>query len=81
MRKLLIIILIAIAATVNGQVRGDSVTYLPDSVNTVSVTDINNTLKYLEDKVSKRDWDICREAYITLLRLTEEKRRKPAVKK
>lgn len=82
MRKLLIIILIAIAATVNGQVRGDSVYYLPDSVNTVSVIDIVNTLKHLEDKVTKKDYDMYERAYIILLQLTENKRKKViAVKK
>lgn len=81
MKKILIAVLAAISITASAQVKGDSVYYLPDSANTVSVTDIVNTLKHLEDKVSKKDYDMYERAYIILLQLTEEKRRKPAVKK
>lgn len=80
MKKILIAVLAAISITASAQVK-DSVTYLPDSVNTVSVTDIVNTLKHLEDKVTKKDYDMYERAYIILLQLTEEKRRKPAFKK
>lgn len=60
----------------------DSITYLPDSVNTISITDIQKVLTTMEDRLSKKDWDIWLKAFQTLAATTEEKRKtKPAPKK
>lgn len=72
----LLFTLIAICQSVFAQEKKDSVTYLPDSVNTVSVTDIIATLKNLEDKVTKKNYDMYERAYIILLQLTEQKRKR-----
>lgn len=72
----LFISLIAICQSAFAQEKKDSVTYLPDSVNTISVRDIVSTLKNLEDKVTKKDYDMYERAYIILLQLTEQKRKR-----
>ena len=47
-----------------------------DTVAIISVQDMKNVLQYLEDKVSKKEWDAFEKAYGVLLQATEQKRRK-----
>lgn len=54
----------------------DTSKYVADTVNTVSVSDMITVLKYLEDKVTKKEFDAFEKAYGVLLQATEQKRRK-----
>lgn len=53
----------------------DSVIYKPDSVDVVSITDMNTCLKYIEDKVTKKEYDSYLQAYQLLLQMVDKKRK------
>lgn len=74
MKKIITAILIFTCLFTQAQVK-DTVIYKPDSVATVSITDMNTCLKYIEDKVTKKEYDMYMAAYQLLLQLTEPKRR------
>lgn len=53
----------------------DSVVYKSDSVDVISVKDIISTLKYLEDKVTKKQYDEAVSWYQLLLQIVDSKRK------
>lgn len=80
MKQTLLIIGLIFSTAVYSQ-KKDSIEYLPDSVNTISVSDIQKLLTSVEDKLSKKDWDIWLRAFQSLAAQTEDKRRKIVQKK
>lgn len=58
----------------------DTSKYVADTVAIISVQDMKNVLQYLEDKVSKKEWDAFEKAYGLLLQAVENKRRKQVKK-
>ena len=75
MKKTIIAIAIIFTSLLSQAQTKDSIIYKPDSVATISITDLDNTLKYIEDKVTKKEYDSYFNAYRILLQLTEQKRR------
>lgn len=75
MKKLLLAITIFISTQLYSQ-KKDSVTYLPDSVNTISVADIQKLMSMVGDKISKNEGDAWTRAFTQLIILTDEKRKK-----
>jgi len=75
MNKLIITAAIILTGLFSQAQVKDSVVYKPDSVASISITDLDNTLKYIEDKVTKKEYDSYFAAYRLLLALTEPKRR------
>lgn len=53
---------------------------IPDSVNTISVSDIQKTLSLLEDKITKKDYDQAVIFYRFLLEVTADKRKSKLLK-
>lgn len=53
----------------------DSVVYKPDSVDVISVKDLQTVLKYLEDKVTKKQYDEVINYFQLLLQVTDSKRK------
>lgn len=80
MKKILITITLLLSFTVcfsqPAKQTVDTSKYVADTVNTVSVADMISVLKYLEDKVTKKEFDAFEKAYGVLLQATEQKRRK-----
>lgn len=75
MKKSILLIAIIFTSLLSQAQTKDSIIYKPDSVATISITDLDNTLKYIEDKVTKKEYDSYFNAYRILLQLTEQKRR------
>lgn len=75
MKKAIILTAIILSGLLSQAQTKDSVVYKPDSVASISITDLDNTLKYIEDKVTKKEYDNYMAAYQLLLQLTEPKRR------
>ena len=75
MKKAIILTAIILTGLLSQAQSKDSVIYKPDSVASISITDLDNTLKYIEDKVTKKEYDNYFAAYRLLLALTEQKRR------
>lgn len=81
MRKSLIVILLLITFSVTAQPKPTKdTTAVPDSVAIVSIADIKAALKYLEDKVTKKEYDQFERSYILLLQMNEQKRKKTITK-
>jgi len=83
MKKLLTILLIGSTALLliavvsfSQQKPVKDTTAVPDSVAIVSVNDMVSALKYLEDKVTKKEYDQFERAYILLLQVTDDNRKK-----
>jgi hypothetical protein len=64
-----------------GQTTKDSIIYKADSVNTISVKDMVDYLKTMEDKLTKKQYDEVQGSFILLLQYTEKKRILKIVKK
>lgn len=51
-------------------------TAVPDSVAIVSIADIKSALKYIEDKVTKKEYDQFERAYILIIQMADDNRKK-----
>lgn len=79
MKKILITITLLLSFTIcfsQQKQTVDTSKYVADTVAIISVQDMNNVLRYIEDKVTKKEWDAFEKAYSVLLQATDEKRRK-----
>lgn len=82
MKKILIAILLLITVSVSAQPKpAKDTTAVPDSVAIVSVNDMVSALKYLEDKVTKKEYDYYQKAYLLLVQMNEQKRKNKQSKK
>ena len=75
MKKTIILLSIILTGLLSQAQVKDSVVYKPDSVDVISVTDMNTCLKYIEDKVTKKEYDSYLQAYQLLLGLVDRKRK------
>lgn len=80
MKKTLTALLILIS-TIGYSQKKDSVVYLPDSVNTISVSDIQKLLVVVGDRISKNEGDAWIRAFQELINMTVDKRQKIIPKK
>ena len=79
MRKSLIVILLLITFSVSAQ-KKDSL-QVADTVATITVADMKQVLSALEDKVTKKTFDIIEQAYGLLIQASEDRRQKFKQKK
>lgn len=79
MRKSLIVILLLITFSVSAQ-KKDSL-QVADTVATITVADMKQVLSALEDKVTKKTFDIIEQAYGLLIQASEDRRKKFKQKK
>lgn len=73
--RLFLLGLLFISSTAFAQ-KKDSLIIVPDSVSTISINDIVAALKYMEDKVTKKQYDEAVTYYNLLIQFTDNKRRK-----
>lgn len=73
--RLFLLGLLFISSTAFAQ-KKDSLIIIHDSVNTISINDIVAALKYMEDKVTKKQYDEAVTYYNLLIQFTDNKRRK-----
>lgn len=74
MKKAFILTVIILTGLLSQAQIKDSVVYKADSVDVMSVTDLNICLKYIEDKVTKKEYDSYLQAYQLLLQVVIKKR-------
>lgn len=75
MKKLqLFIIALIISAACQAQTK-DTVIYKHDTIPIISVADMNAFVIFLEDKVTKKEYDLFFRAYQLLLQSVESKRK------
>ena len=75
MKKALIAILLLITVSVSAQQKKDSL-QVADTVATITVADMKQVLSALEDKVTKKTFDIIEQAYGLLIQASEERRKR-----
>lgn len=78
MKKIILAVLIAISFNAKAQAKKDSTIELPDSINTISVADVNLVLNFYADKkiITPKEFDIARGMINDILNYTKPKRTK-----
>jgi len=73
--RLFLLGLLLISNTAFAQ-KKDSLIIIPDSVSTISVSDIENAINYLYGKIPKKQYEEAISYYNLLIQFTDNKRRK-----
>lgn len=75
MKKLLLTSIITLFTLVTLSQTKDSIVSVPDTLNTISVKDVNIIMDYIYGKVSHEDYKKAENYFSLLLQITEPKRK------